>query len=154
MKLLNILFIGFAVALLSAKLVTGDWNFLFAGNVGMAVFLLVTGAGHFKWQKGMEMMMPQAIPFKMPIVYITGVLEILAAIGLLIPKYRVATGWLLIIFLVCILPANYASGKRNVNLFKADHSGPGLHYFWTRRLPMQLILIAWVAYFSIYLMRH
>lgn len=99
----------------------------------------------------MKMMMPEIIPAKKLMVYFTGFLEIAAGIGLLIPTIREITAVLLIIFFIVILPANYKASKQNINIFKADFSGPGMNYFWKERVPMQIILIAWTYFFGIYL---
>ena len=151
MKLLSVLFGASVFALIGAKIFQGDWNFLLSGNIAMAVFIIFTGVSHFKFQKGMAMMIPELFPAKMFLVYFTGFLEIAAGIGLLIPSLREITAIFLIIFFVCILPANYKASKENLNIYKADFTGPGMDYFWKQRLPMQIILIAWTFYFGIYL---
>jgi uncharacterized membrane protein len=151
MKLLTILFATFVLALAGTKIFEGDWNFLFSGNLGMAVFIIFTGLSHFKFQKGMAMMIPEFIPAKMFWVYITGVIEIAAGIGLMIPSIRELTAVLLIIFYVLVFIANINSSKKNINIFKADFTGPGMSYLYKERIPMQIILIAWTWYFGIYL---
>jgi len=151
MKLLGILFITFALALVGTKIFEGNWNLLFSGNLGMAVFMIFTGFAHFKFQKGMALMIPEFIPAKMFWVYFTGLFEILAAIGLMIPSIRELTSILLIIFLILVFIANVYSSRMKVNLFKADYSGPGMAYLYKERIPMQIILITWTWYFGIYL---
>ncbi|WP_345987893.1 hypothetical protein AAEU33_12720 [Chryseobacterium sp. Chry.R1] len=151
MKLLSILFVTFIIALVGTKLLQGQWNFLFSGNLGMAVFILFTGFAHFKFQKGMAMMIPDFIPAKMFWVYATGIIEIAAGIGLMIPSLRETTAILLIIFYVLVFIANINSSRKKVNLFKGDYTGPGVSYLYKERLPMQIILIAWTWYFGIYL---
>ncbi|WBV57909.1 hypothetical protein PFY10_05575 [Chryseobacterium daecheongense] len=151
MKLLSILFVTFIIALVGTKLLQGQWNFLFSGNLGMAVFILFTGFAHFKFQKGMAMMIPDFIPAKMFWVYATGIIEIAAGIGLMIPALRETTAILLIIFYVLVFIANINSSRKKVNLFKGDYTGPGMSYLYKERLPMQIILIAWTWYFGIYL---
>ena len=151
MKLLSILFVAFILSLITTKIVQGNWNFLFAGNFGMAAFIIFTGLAHFKFQKGMAMMIPDFIPAKMFLVYFTGILEIAAGIGLLIPELRKLTAILLIIFLLIVFIANINSSNKNINLFKADFSGPGMNYLYKERIPMQIILIGWTWFFGIYL---
>ncbi len=151
MKLLTILFVTFVLGLLSTKIFQGDWNFLFSGNLGMAAFIIFTGLAHFKFQKGMAMMIPRFIPGKMFWVYFTGGLEIAAGIGLMIPAIRELTSVLLIVFYVLVFMANINSSRKNINIFKADFSGPGMAYLYKERIPMQLILLAWTWYFGIYL---
>ncbi|WP_027388219.1 DoxX family protein [Chryseobacterium gregarium] len=151
MKLLTILFVTFVLALLGTKIFQGDWNFLFSGNLGMAVFIIFTGFSHFKFQKGMAMMIPDFIPGKLFWVYFTGIIEIAAGIGLMIPSIRQLTAVLLIIFYVLVFVANIQSSKKKINIFKADDTGPGMDYLYKERIPMQVILIVWTWYFGLYL---
>lgn len=151
MKLLTILFATFILALLGTFLVQGRPDFIFSGNLGMAVFIIFTGFSHFKFQKGMAMMIPDVIPARMFWVYFTGVLEIAAGIGLMIPAIREITAILLIIFYVLVFMANINSSRKKINIFKADYTGPGMKYLYTQRIPMQIILIIWTWYFGIYL---
>jgi len=151
MKLLTILFATFILALLGTKLFQGDWNFLFSGNLGMAVFIIFTGLAHFKFQKGMVMMIPDFIPGKLFWVYFTGIIEIAAGIGLMIPSIRELTAVLLLVFYVLVFIANIQSSKKKINIFKGDYTGPGMGYLYKERIPMQVILIAWTWYFGIYL---
>lgn len=151
MKLLTILFATFILALLGTKISQGDWNFLFSGNLGMAVFIIFTGLAHFKFQKGMAMMIPDFIPGKLFWVYFTGIIEIAAGIGLMIPSIRELTAYLLLVFYILVFIANIQSSKKKINIFKADYTGPGMGYLYKERIPMQIILIAWTWYFGIYL---
>ncbi|AZA89913.1 Predicted membrane protein [Chryseobacterium nakagawai] len=151
MKLLVILFGTFILALLGTMLFQGKPDLLFSGNLGMAVFILFTGFSHFKFQKGMAMMIPDFIPAKMFWVYSTGILEIAAGIGLMIPAIREMTAVLLIIFYILVFIANINSSQKKINIFKADYTGPGMQYLYKQRIPMQIILIAWTLYFGIYL---
>ncbi|ATN05683.1 hypothetical protein CRN76_09855 [Chryseobacterium indologenes] len=151
MKLLVILFATFILALLGTALVQGKPDFVFSGNLGMAVFIIFTGLSHFKFQKGMAMMIPDFIPGKMFWVYFTGFLEIAAGIGLMVPSLREMTAILLIVFYVLVFIANINSSRKNINIFKADYTGPGMSYLYKQRIPMQIILIAWTWYFGIYL---
>lgn len=151
MKLLSLLFIAFILGLVGTKLIQGDWNWLFSGNLGMAVFMAFTGITHFKFQKGMTMMIPDIIPFKLFWVYFTGILEIVLAIGLLIPEYSKISAIMLIAFLVLVFMANVHAAQKKVNIFKADFTGPGMRYLYKERILMQIILIAWTWFFGIYL---
>jgi uncharacterized membrane protein len=151
MKLLTILFVTFILALAGTKIFHGDWDLLFSGNLGMAVFMVFVGFSHFKFQKGMAMMIPDFIPAKMFWVYATGIIEIAAGIGLMIPSIRELTAISLIVFFVLVFIANINSSKKNINIFKADFTGPGMDYLYKQRIPMQIILIVWTWYFGIYL---
>ncbi|PKF75624.1 hypothetical protein [Chryseobacterium sp. PMSZPI] len=152
MKLLVILFGTFILALLGTTVFYGKPDFLFSGNLGMAVFIIFTGLSHFKFQKGMAMMIPDFIPGKLFWVYFTGFLEIAAGIGLMIPPLRGITATLLIVFYVLVFIANINSSQKNINIFKADYTGPGMEYLYLQRIPMQVILIGWTWYFGICLL--
>lgn len=151
MKLLTILFAGFVLGLLATRIFQGEWNFLFSGNLGMAAFIIFTGLAHFRFQKGMVMMIPEQIPGKLFWVYATGIIEIAAGAGLLIPQIREITAVLLIVFYMVVFIANINSSRKRINIFKADYSGPGMDYLYRERIPMQVILIAWTWYFGIFL---
>ena len=108
----------------------------------MSIMLVFTAIGHFVFTKGMSMMIPQFIPFKESFVYLTGIFEILLAIGLLIPKLKVISGWTFIIFLLLMLPANIYASINNVNYQKGTFDGNGLAYLWFR-IPLQILFIIW-----------
>ena len=108
--------------------------------------LLFTALGHFLFPEGMAMMVPEFLPFKKEWVYLTALIEITAAIGLHIPSFRLLTAWLLILFLVLIMPANIKAAMDHLDYQKADYSGMGLTYLWFR-IPLQLFFMGWV-YFS------
>lgn len=140
---------AFLVSLIGLKLVSGEWNYRLAGNIGMASMLLFTAIGHFAFTKGMTMMLPDFVPFKQELVYLTGVIEAAAAIGLLISSLRETTAILLIVFFVLLLPANIHAALKNVDYQKGTYDGPSVAYLWFR-VPLQLFFIAWIVYFSLY----
>jgi uncharacterized membrane protein len=109
----------------------------------MAVMMVFTSIGHFIYTRGMAMMLPSFIPFKKEIVYITGVLEIASAAGLLIPATRTITAWLLIIFFIVLTPANINAAIKHLNMEKGTYDGSGPRYLWFR-MPLQVLFIVWV----------
>jgi uncharacterized membrane protein len=126
----------------------GNTDVNFSGRVAMSAMLAFTAMGHFKFTDGMAMMLPRSVPAKKQIVLATGVIEIAAAIGLLVASTIKITGILLIVFFVMILPANIYAAVKKVDLEKADHSGNGINYLWFR-VPEQILFIAWVYFFTI-----
>jgi uncharacterized membrane protein len=149
MKPLIVLISVFAILLVADKLVSNDWNSVFAGNTAMSVMLGFTAMGHFLYFRGMIQMLPSGLPFKKEIIFLTGIIEIVAAAGLLIPSVRQLTAWLLIVFLIVVLPANILAAKNEIDYQKANAQGPGLNYLWFR-IPLQIFFIAWIAYFGIF----
>ncbi|WP_317197662.1 DoxX family protein [Neotamlana laminarinivorans] len=119
-----------------------------SGRLAMAIMLVFTAIGHFAFTKGMSMMIPKVIPFKSSFVYLTGIFEILLAIGLLIPKLKTISGWTLIIFLLLLLPANVYAAINHVNYQNGTFNGNGLVYLWFR-IPLQILFIIWTYASSI-----
>jgi uncharacterized membrane protein len=148
MKPLIVLIVVFAIAVLAIKRTKQQYDLALAGRIAMAAMLLFTSIGHFAFAKGMAMMIPDFIPYKVPLVYVTGIIEIAAAIGLLIPAVRVLTGWLLILFFILLLPANIQAAIKQLDFQKGTFDGSGLNYLWLR-VPLQLLFIAWVYMSSI-----
>jgi uncharacterized membrane protein len=116
----------------------------------MAVMLLFTGAAHFTLTQGMMQMLPEWLPARKAWVYFTGVEELVAAVGLLVPALRQLVAWPLIVFFIFILPANILAALRHINYQKGTPDGPGPRYLWFR-VPLQVLFIAWTWYFSLYL---
>ena len=148
MKPLFVLLIVYIALLAFGSHTTFDKGNIFAGNIAMAVMLLFTAIGHFKFKTSMAAMIPLIIPAKVQIVIFTGILEILFAIGLGMESTRFYTGIALIVFLIAILPANIYAAKHQINYEDLYKPGPGIKYLWFR-IPFQFFLIAWVWYFSI-----
>ena len=150
MKPLFVLLGIFLLALGATRLFGGSLNYLLAGNVAMAVMMLFTGAAHFTLTKGMVLMLPEWLPGRKAWVYFTGVVELVAAVGLLVPALRPLVGWLLIVFFVLVLPGNIHAALHHINYQKGTTDGPGPRYLWFR-VPLQLLFIAWTWYFSVHL---
>lgn len=138
----SILPVVFLIALLVMRILYKEYRFALSGRMAMAAMLVATGVAHFVFTKGMSMMLPDFVPFRTPLVYATGVLEILAAVGLLLPRYAKLTGWLLIAFFVLLLPANIYATMHHVNLESGTLDGDGPGYLWYR-IPLQAVFIGW-----------
>jgi uncharacterized membrane protein len=112
-------------------------------RVGLSLFFIFTSIGHFISTEGMAMMLPPSVPYRVELVYITGVFELLGAIGIWIPGLRRLTGILLIVMLLGLLPANvYAA----INRIDFGGHGVGPAYLLVR-VPFQLFTIWW-TYFA------
>ena len=112
-------------------------------RVGLTLFFLFTALGHFVRTEEMAEMVPPAIPYRVEAIYITGVLELLGAVGVWVPGLMRLTGLCLILMLVCLLPANvYAA----INRVEFGGHGAGPAYLFVR-VPFQLFVIWW-TYFA------
>ncbi|WP_333862152.1 DoxX family protein [Sphingobacterium sp.] len=148
MKPLFVLIVVFVVSNLSTLLLKGTVDYFLSGKIALAVMLLFTSFGHLLYTKGMSLMLPEFIPFKKEVIYATGLLEVLAAIGLFVPQVSRMTGILLFVFFLLILPANIRANLKHLNYETATFDGPGPNYLWFR-IPFQILLIAWTYYFVI-----
>jgi len=148
MKPLIVLVLVFVFSLIMTELTHEEWGYTLSANIAMCAMLCFTAMGHFKFAPGMAMMVPEFIPFKKAVVFITGVAEIILGIALLFTAYRQAAGITLVVLFIIMLPANISAAQRHVDYEKADYNGKGLRYLWFR-VPMQVFLIVWVWYFSI-----
>ena len=120
------------------------------GRAAMALMLVLAGVAHFVYDEPMVAMMPDFIPWKLEIVYLTGILEFMAAVGLLSNRTAKVTSIMLIIFFVAILPANILGSLRGVNIPGAEY---GVSYLLFR-IPLQVFFILWVWYFGITRLSH
>jgi uncharacterized membrane protein len=78
-------------------------------NLGLViVFLWFMGGGitHFTNPDFFVSIMPPYLGFHLEIVYISGVFEILGALGILIPRTRQWAGNGLFLLTICVTPAN------------------------------------------------
>jgi uncharacterized membrane protein len=142
MKPLIVLLLTFGISLAVTKLIN-NYNVRLSAQIAIAVMMAFTAIAHFTFTKGMTMMMPSFIPFKKELVYLTGIIEITAAIGLLIPSTRTITAWLLIIFFIVLTPANINAAMKHIDIEKGTFDGSGLNYLWFR-IPLQVLFIVWV----------
>jgi uncharacterized membrane protein len=117
---------------------------------GMVVMLLFTASAHFVPAEvtampnhaDMVRMVPPFLPFADALVYLTGVLELLGAVGLVITATRWAAGYALAALFVALLPANIHAVVADVP-FAGGEATP----LW-QRIPEQILYLAvavWVA---------
>ena len=81
--------------------------------VGLAAMFVLTGVAHFvqPLRGDMIAIVPPRLPAPALLVTITGVLELLAAVGLLIPATRVAAAVCLFLLMVAMFPANVYAAR-------------------------------------------
>lgn len=107
-----------------------------AVRVGLAAMLLLTSATHFtSMRHDFARMIPAFVPYPMFFIYFTGACEFLGAIGLLIPRLRLAAGIALVVFFILVLPANIHAANEGLTL-RGEPVTPLIF-----RIPMQLLFI-------------
>jgi uncharacterized membrane protein len=104
-----------------------------AVRVGLTVMFLLTGFAHFAQPRraGLIAMVPPRLPRAGLLVTITGVLELLGAVGLLVPfTARLAAGCLALLMLL-MLPANISAARRGMPVTPLR-----------LRIPLQVVFLA------------
>jgi uncharacterized membrane protein len=115
------------------------------GRIGIALMFAFTGAGHFIKTPQMAQMLPAWVPMRFPLIYFTGVLELVAAATILITPLARPTGMALCIFLLLILPSNVYAAFQRVE-FGGGEAGP---IYLLVRIPLQFFLIGWIYWFAV-----
>lgn len=84
--------------------------------VGLAAMFVLTGVAHFAppMRADLIAIVPPRLPAPGLLVMVTGVLELLGAVGLLLPVTRVAAALCLLVLMLAMFPANvYAARMPN-----------------------------------------
>ena len=108
-----------------------------SARYALAVMFVFTASAHFnKMRRDLARMLPSFFPKPLLLVYITGVLELLGAAGLLLPRFRSLAGICLILLLIAMFIANLNAAQKHLTL-----RGKPVTPLWLRA-PMQLFFIA------------
>jgi uncharacterized membrane protein len=103
----------------------------------LVVMFVFTASAHFnKMKHDLARMIPSYFPRPLLIIYVTGVLELLGAAGLMVPQFRRLAGVCLIALLVGMFLANINAAQKGVTL-----GGRPPTPLWLR-VPMQITFIA------------
>ena len=110
-----------------------------AASIGkwiLAALFIAGGIGHFVAPDVYMRIMPPYLPFHRPLVLLSGAVEIILGVLLLIPRYSRLAAWGLIALLIAIFPAN-------IYLFQHQEILPAPPILHLLRLPLQGVLILW-----------
>ena len=101
----------------------------------MGLFYLSVGYKHFQDPEWFIQIVPPILPFKLTLVYISGIFEIFLGILLMVPAFQSIAARGLIILLICVYPAN---------IYLALTSGAAMNtspeIAWGR-LPLQFVFL-------------
>jgi uncharacterized membrane protein len=112
------------------------------GCVALAAMFLFAAMGRLVNPDGLVAMLPDYLPLRREAVYVSGLFEVLGAIGLLVPGTRRLAGLGLVALLLVVFPANVNVAVNNLQV--PGFSGDPL-YQWLR-LPVQFVVIALVLW--------
>lgn len=109
----------------------------------LSALLISSGVLHLLRPEIYLPMMPPYLPAPLPLVYASGVFEILGGVGMLLPWTRRWAGLGVIALLIAIFPANIHIAMNDIPV--AGHDVP----LWGHllRLPLQAVMI-WMAWWG------
>jgi len=110
----------------------------------LGIGMVVVGALHFTNPDSFVKIVPDFLPYHRALVYISGCLEVLGGIGLLIPRVSRFAAWLLVVLYIAVFPANLYQAVNNIEVAALPHDPP---LIWLR-LPFQAFLVAWAWWFT------
>lgn len=106
----------------------------------LGLVFVVAGLLHFIAPGMYERIMPPYLPLHRELVYLSGACEVAGGLGLFPRRTRAAAGIGLILLLFAVLPANV---QMLLDARAAGKPSGWVSLLWLR-LPLQLVLVAWV----------
>ncbi len=106
--------------------------------LALALMFVVAGALHFTSPDFYVSIMPPYLPCHLELVYLSGVLEILGGLVVLVAPLRRLTGYALIALLAAVYLANI-----HMALNPEDFAHLASRWALTLRLPVQFVFVAW-----------
>ena len=107
-----------------------------SAGYALALMFVFAGIAHFNRLKhDLVRMVPSVFPRPMLLIYFTGVLEFMGAVGLLLPRFRSLAGICLIALLIAMFPANVSAALKGTTLARKPATP-----LWLRA-PMQVLFI-------------
>jgi uncharacterized membrane protein len=113
-------------------------------KIGLYLFsamFIAAAIAHFVLDDGFVAMLPAYVPLRYLLIYLTGIAEIVLAIGLLVPSVRRFTAIVTIIYFIAIFPANIYSAVYDIPAPGMEETNQAILYI---RLLFQPLLIWWV----------
>ncbi|MEH3037488.1 MAG: DoxX family protein [Sphingomonas adhaesiva] len=117
-----------------------------AGRVArglLAAFYAIAGIGHLVFVDAVVRIVPPFVPAPRMVVLVTGLCELVGALGLMLPRWRRAAGWALAAYALCVWPANLQHAVMDLS------RGTGLPiWYHAPRLLLQPVIVWWALWAS------
>ncbi|WP_340680856.1 hypothetical protein [Paraglaciecola sp.] len=134
-----------AIAFVYSKINSNNLDIRKYASWGLGMAFIFFFMGHIVKAQGMVEMLPPWVPFRLAIIYATGLLELLIGITLFMPKYQFIAAKLAIAVFVVFFPANIYAALNSTGL--GGHQwGP---VYLAIRGPLQMILVAWTYFLCV-----
>jgi uncharacterized membrane protein len=115
-----------------------------AGRAGLVLAFLFFALGHFVQTEEMMRLIPAFVPLRRELVWLTGLAEIVIALGLAVRATRKLAAGAALAVLVLFFPANVYGA-----LTAAEYGGHAMGpVYLLVRLPLQLFLLGWAWHFG------
>lgn len=111
-------------------------------RVMIAAFMLGGFVLHFRATDSLIAITPDWVPFPREVVLATGVLELIFAVALLIPRLRKLTGIAIALYVIAVWPANIRQALEHILLPPI----PDSWWYHAPRLALQPVLAWWALY--------
>jgi uncharacterized membrane protein len=112
------------------------------GRWGLAAFLVTAGIGHLVAPDAFLAQVPAWLPARGAIVLVSGLVEIVLGVALLVlRRRRVQVGWVIAAFFVVIVPGNISQLVTGTDAFGLDSTTAR----WIR-LAFQPVLVVWALW--------
>lgn len=109
----------------------------------LIAFYGVAGVMHLVATEAMVRITPGIVPFPYAVVVATGLCELAGVAGLISRRWRVAAGWALAAYAVCVFPANVTHAIHDLG------AGTGLPvWYHAPRLLLQPAIVWWALWAS------
>jgi uncharacterized membrane protein len=110
----------------------------------LAVCMVVAGILHFAQSAPFIRIVPDFLPAPAALVYLSGVIEIVLGIGLLLPATQYLAAWGLVALFIAVYPANLNMALNHIHI----DGIPDGWWFQAIRLPFQLVLMGWAYWLT------
>lgn len=104
----------------------------------LSLFFIAAGVNHFLLPQVYMRVMPPYLPYPLELIYVSGFFEILGGAGMLLPWTRRISGYLLVLLLIAVFPANVHMALHN-DIFPSIPAA----LLWGR-LFLQPLMMAWI----------
>jgi len=116
-------------------------SWIVSARFALVTMFVFTAASHFApMKRDLIAMVPPGLPRPDLLVFVTGVLELAGAAGLLFEGTRFWAAYGLILLMAAMLPANVSAARRGIEL-RGRRATP----LWLR-VPMQALFMVWAWY--------
>lgn len=111
------------------------------GKRVFAALFIIAGVSHFVATDFFLKIMPPYMPFHLTLVLVSGLIEIILGILLLVPRYSRLAAWGVIALLIAVLPVN-------IYVYQHQELFPFHWFLHLLRLPLQGVLILWAFVYT------